>query len=162
LSHLILPRSLLAARRFDEAVVEANKAIELSPIFGAYMLLGSAYSAKGMYTAAIAAFMEAERLGGKALYLQICLGSAYARAGENKKAFAILRSLETNKEYVAPGELAILYEAVGDRERAIETLERAFGVRDLQLQHLKADIGFDSMRTDPRFQDLLRRIGLPI
>jgi TolB-like protein/DNA-binding winged helix-turn-helix (wHTH) protein len=162
LSHLILPNSLLGARRFDEAIVEIKKAIELDPIFGSYMLLGSAYTAKGMYTPAIEAFTEAERLGARGSYLQICLGSAYARAGKSKKAFAILRSVETSGEYVAPGELAILYEALGDREKAIETLEKAFAVRDLQLQHLKVDPSFDSMRTDPRFQDLLRRIGLPV
>jgi TolB-like protein/DNA-binding winged helix-turn-helix (wHTH) protein len=162
ISHLILPNSLLFARRFDESIVELKKAIELQPIFGAYMSLGSAYSAKGMYTEAIPALEEAARGGGKSTYTKICLGATYARAGDNKKAFAILRDLETTKEYVAPGELAILYEAIGDREKAIATLERAFAIHDLQLQYLNVDPSFDSMHDDPRFQDLLRRIGLPV
>jgi DNA-binding winged helix-turn-helix (wHTH) protein/TolB-like protein/Tfp pilus assembly protein PilF len=162
LSHLLLPNSLLIARRFDESIVEMKRAIELEPIFGAYISLGSAYAAKGMYTEAIAAFSEATRLGGKGAYLQICLGAAYARAGENKKALAILRDLESGKEYVAPGELAILHEALGDRDRAIKTLEKGFAAHDLQLQHLSADSGFDSMHDDPRFQDLLSRIGLNV
>ncbi len=115
-----------------------------------------------MYTEAIAALEEAVRGGGKSTYTKICLGATYARAGNNKKAFAILRDLETTKEYVAPGELAILYEAIGDREKAIATLERAFAIHDLQLQYLKVDPSFDSMHDDPRFQDLLRRIGLPV
>ena len=161
LSHLVLPNSLMIARRFDESIIEIKKAIELNPVFGTYILLGSAYTATGMHTSAIAAFTEAERLGAKGAYLQICLGAAYARAGETGKASAILRSLETSKEYVAPGELAILYEALGDRDRALATLEKAFAMHDLQLQHLKADPSFDSMRADRRFQDLLRRIGLP-
>ena len=160
LSHLILPTSLLVARRFDEAIVELNKSIELDPIYGAYISLGSAYAGKGMHLQAITAFEEAVRLGAKSSYVQICLGAAYARAGENKKAISILQRLEASTEYVAPGELAILYEAIGDREKAIATLERGFAEHDLQLQHLKAETGFDSMHADPRFQDLLRRIGL--
>ena len=161
LSHVYLPNALLIARRFDESIVELNKVIDLDPIFGSYIVLGSAYAGKGMYPQATAAFSEAVRLGGKSSYLQIRLGAAYARAGETTKALAILRKLEAGKEYVAPGELALLYEALGDREKAMATLERAFTSHDLQLQHLKADPGFDSMHSDPRFKDLLRRIGLP-
>ena len=160
LSHLILPNTLLIARRIDESIVEIKKVIELDPVFGSYMCLGSAYASKGMYGESIAAFTEAARRGGKGSYLQISLGAAYARAGEKKKALAILRSLETSEEYVAPGELAILYEAIGDREKAIETLEKAFAIHDLQLQYLNADMWFDTMRDDPRFQDLVRRVGL--
>jgi len=57
--------------------------------------------------------------------------------------------------------LAILYAALDEREQAFESLEKAYSIHDLQLQTLAVDAAFDPLRSDPRFQDLLRRIGLP-
>ncbi len=73
----------------------------------------------------------------------------------------MLNKLKTTKEYVSPAELAILYVGLGDKEAAFGSLERAYAAHDLQLQYLKVDSGFDPLRTDPRFQDLVRRVGLP-
>ena len=160
LSYFVVSRSLHMARRFDETIAEVKKLRELDPTFAGFDL-GIAYTGKGMYPDAIAAYKEAMRLGGDSKYLKIALGATYARAGERRKALAILHGLETSTDYVAPGELAILYEALGDREKAVETLEKAYTAHDLQLQYLKADPGFDSMHDDPRFQDLVRRVGLP-
>jgi len=114
-----------------------------------------------MYREAIAAYEEAIRLGNKSPSAQIYLGTAYARAGERTKAQAILRQLETSKEYVSPTELAALYGALGEREKAFTSLEKAYAARDLQLQYLKVNPNFDALRDDPRFADLVRRIGLP-
>ena len=69
--------------------------------------------------------------------------------------------MQTSKTYVSPGELAVLYIALSDREQALKSLEKAFAARDLQLQFLAVDPSFDSLRSDPRFADLLRRVGLP-
>ncbi len=160
LSHSGVALALLAARRFDESIVEIKKTLELDQFYVAYTFLGIAYAGKGMYGEAITAYKEAIRLGSKENYHMICLGAAYARAGEREKARAILKELETSKEYVSPGELPILYAALGEREKAFETLEKAYAAHDLQLQHLNADPGFDPLREDPRFQDLLRRVGL--
>lgn len=159
-SHLVVPVALMAARRFDESITKVKEALELDPIYGGYSLLGRAYAAKGMYREAIAAYEEAIRLGSKESYQEISLGAAYARAGDREKAKAILGRLQSRTEYIAPGELAILFEALGDREKALATLEKAFAAHDLQLQYLKADPAFDSMHSDPRFQDLVKRIGL--
>jgi hypothetical protein len=92
---------------------------------------------------------------------EIFLGVAYAQAGEHERARTILRRLETSNEYVSPGELAVLYGALCERERAFASLERAYAEHDLQLQFLKADPAFDPLRSDPRFTDLMRRVGLP-
>jgi hypothetical protein len=92
--------------------------------------------------------------------VRISLGAAYARAGDRDRARAILEQLETGRRYVSPGELAILYAALGERERAIASLERAYAEHDLQLQYIGADPAFDGLRNDPRFADLLRRVGL--
>ena len=119
-----------------------------------------AYLHKGMYREAIDGFEEAIQ-GGDNPSDQIYLGAAYAKAGEREKAQAILKKLETRKEYVSPGELPVLYVALGEHDKAFASFEKAFAIRDLQLQFLKVDPSFDPLREDPRFQDLLRRVGLP-
>ena len=65
------------------------------------------------------------------------------------------------ERYVSPAELAVLYAALGEREQAFKSLEKGFAARDLQLQFLGIDPAFDSLRDDPRFADLMRRVGLP-
>ena len=70
--------------------------------------------------------------------------------------------MERTKKYVSQAELAVLYAGLGDKEKAIAALERAYIAHDLQLQYLKVEPHFDSLRSDPRFADLLRRVGLPL
>ncbi|MCA1622922.1 MAG: protein kinase [Acidobacteria bacterium] len=150
------------ARRHDEAIEVARRLLELDPNnYAAHVYIADAYSAKGMHREAVAEYQEAIRLGGDSLSLQIYLGYALAMAGERGAALAILNRLQTTKEYASPAELAALYAGLGDRESAFRTLERAFAERDLQLQFLKIDPHYDSLRGDARFQDLLRRVGLP-
>ena len=113
-----------------------------------------------MYREAIAAYQEAIRLGDESPSTQIFLGAAFARAGERERAQMMLKRLETSK-YVSPGELAVLYAALDQHEQAFRSLEKAFAARDVQMQFLRVDPAFDSLRGDPRFGDLLRRVGLP-
>jgi TolB-like protein/DNA-binding winged helix-turn-helix (wHTH) protein/Flp pilus assembly protein TadD len=154
--------ALFLARRFDEAVDVFQKTLELDPNSeDAHRSLGFIYAAKGMYPEAIASYHLAVKLGDDGLSTQIYLGAAYARAGQREKAQAILKSLQTSKEYVSPGELSVLYAALGEREQAFASLERAYAAHDLQLQYLGCDPAFDALRADPRFKDLIRRVGLP-
>jgi serine/threonine protein kinase/Tfp pilus assembly protein PilF len=154
---------LAFARLYDEAITELKKVIEFSPNQDyPRLILGYAYLGKGMYKEAEGTFQDAIWLGDKTTSTKIYLASAYARGGETEKARAILKELETTKEYVSPGELAILYGALGDKEKAFQTLERAFAEHDLQLQFLKVDPAYDPLRDDPRFSDLIRRVGLPL
>lgn len=153
--------ALYSARRFEESIAETERTLEMGKIYGLYSLLGKAYSGKKMYAEAISAYKEAIHMGGKGSYHQICLGAAFAGAGEHQKARQILRELETSKEYVSPGELTILYVALGEHDKAFLTLEKAYQTHDLQLQHLKSDPGYDSLHGDTRFEDLVRRVGLP-
>jgi tetratricopeptide (TPR) repeat protein len=127
----------------------------------AHLVLGYTYAAKGLHRDAIAAYEEAIRRGDDSPSAQIFLGAAYARAGERGRARAILDRLQRSEKYVSPGELAVLYTALGEHERAFTSLEKAFTARDLQLQFLGVDPSFDSLRSDPRFADLVRRVGLP-
>jgi hypothetical protein len=70
-------------------------------------------------------------------------------------------SYQIGKNYVSPAELPVLYVGLGDKEWAIASLERAYAAHDLQMQALKVDPHYDSLRPDPRFQNLMRRVGLP-
>ena len=114
-----------------------------------------------MYRDAVAAYQKAIEIGGDTTSREIFLGAAYARGGEREKALEILKRLRASKEYVSPGELAILYAALGEREAAFASLEKAYAEHDSQLQYIKVDPAFDSLRDDARFQDLLRRVGFP-
>ncbi len=154
--------ALSNARRYDEAIAEFKKVLEVDKNnYGAVYWLSYTYLYKGMYREAIDSFQEAIRLGGDNPSDQIYLGAAHAKAGEREKAQAILKQLETSKEYVSPGELPVLYVALGEREKAFASFEKAYAARDLQLQFLKVDPSFDPLRDDPRFQELLRKVGFP-
>ncbi len=114
---------------------------------------------RGQYREAIAAYQEAIKLGDSSPDTQSYLGAAYTKAGEREKARAILRRLETGKEYVSPERLAVLHVALGEREQAFALFERAYAAHDHQLIFLGVEPEFDLLRSDPRFTDLMRRVG---
>ena len=153
---------LYFARHHDEAIETLKRTLELDSNFAfAHLYLGYNYAAKGMFTEAVREYKEAIRLGQNTPSNQVYLGASYAGKGEVKQARAILKQLLTSKSYVSPGELTVLYAALGEREKAFASLEKAFELHDLQLQYLGVDPAFDSLRDDPRFQELLRKVGLP-
>ena len=152
---------LLSAGRHDQAREALEKTLELDRAYPyAHLYLGHLYTAQKNYSAAIAAYQQAVTLGLDVPPTQISLGAAYAHAGQADRARAKLAELRSSTEHVSRGELAILLVALGEREQAFTSLEDAYRARDLHLQQLGVDPGFDSVRTDPRFQDLLRRVGL--
>lgn len=157
----VVGRTYYSARQYDQAIEVLKRTLELDRNYEmTHVFLGYTYAAKGKNAEAIAAYQEAMRLGISAPGFQIFLGAVYARAGEREKARAILKRLETSTAYVSPCELAILYTALDERERAFASLERAYAERDLQMGTLSYDPHFDDLRSDPRFTDLIRRIGL--
>ena len=140
----------------------SRKILELDHNFApAHYGLAGAYKGKGLYREAIYEYQESIKFGGDSPSDQIYLGAVYAQAGELKTAQQILRRLETSKDYVSPGELAVLYTSLGERDQAFASLEKAYAAHDLQLQYLGADSSFDSLREDAHFKDLMHRIGLP-
>jgi serine/threonine-protein kinase len=152
---------LSAARRYDEAIESIKKTIELEPKFSpAHAGLATAYMGKEMYAEAIVEFQQSIKLRGEDPSGLIYLGAAYAKAGERGKAQEILNKLQTTREYVSPGELAVLYVALGKREEAFALLEKGYAAHDLQLGNLRVEASYDSLREDERFKDLLRRVGL--
>jgi tetratricopeptide (TPR) repeat protein len=150
--------ALLVARRYDEAIEKLRQMIELEPESSfAHSQLGITYAEKGMYAEAIA---EAQKVDWNSTQDQIYLGYVFAKAGKRREALAILNKLKITKEYVSPAELAILYAGLGDKEEALALLQRAYDEHDLQLKDLRIGLGYGSLRSDRRFQDLLRRVGL--
>ncbi|MEO8042476.1 MAG: tetratricopeptide repeat protein [Acidobacteriota bacterium] len=158
-----LAQMLYFARRYEEAVEAAKRAIELdqkNQSF-AYYTLGDVFYVKGMYREAIAAHLQGCEIPGYTVNDEIYLGAIHAKAGNLVKARASLEKLLRTKQYISPAELAILYAALGKPEQAFVLLEKAFAEHDLQLIYLGVDPYYDSLRSDPRFVDLLRRVGLP-
>jgi TolB-like protein/Flp pilus assembly protein TadD len=152
---------LFGAHQYDQAIEVLKKTIELNQTYPyAHLFLGFTYAAKEMYAEAITSYQEAIKLGLDTPSTQIHLGVAYARAGSRQQGEAILKRLQTSKDHVSPGELAMLYTAMGDREQAFASLETAYEAHDLQLQYLGVAPEFDPLRSDAHFQDLMRRVGL--
>ena len=155
---------LLLARRYEDAIEIFKKTLELNPNSeDTHYSLAFGYLANGNYAESIREMLKSNggEPGSPDNTGEIYLAVAYAKAGNREKASSILRQLETSKDYVAPGELAVLYVALGDTESAFASLEKAFVAHDLQLQYLKVEPGFDPFRSDPHFKDLVHRVGLP-
>jgi serine/threonine-protein kinase len=149
------------ARQYDQAIEALKETLELDQDYPyTHLFLGFTYTAKGMYAEAIAEYQKAIKLGLDTPATQIFLSAAYAQSGDRQRAHAILEQLRTRKELVSPGNLAILYAALGEREQAFASLEQAYQEHDSQLQYLGVEPGFDPLRLDQRFQDLLHRVGL--
>lgn len=154
-------QTLYYARQYDQAIEALEKTREMDQSYARLPLyLAYTYAAKGMYSKAINEYQEAIKLGLDTPGTQIFLGATYAQSGNRGQAKAILERSLTSKEYVSPADLAILQAALGQRDQAFASLEKAYAAHDLQLQYLGTDPVFDPLRSDPRFHNLLRRVGL--
>jgi TolB-like protein/DNA-binding winged helix-turn-helix (wHTH) protein/tetratricopeptide (TPR) repeat protein len=154
---------LSLARRYDEAIEKLKQYMELNPGHGtSHLMQGFMYEGKGMYEQAISEFQKAMSINGETTSSQIYLGHALAMSGQRGKMLAILNKLKTSKDYVSPSELSYLPIALGDKDGALALLEKAYATHDPHLQNLKVDPHFDSLRSESRFIDLMRRVGLTI
>ena len=157
-------RILDVAGQLDEAVEQLKKTVELDPNFIlAHYRLGQTYAEKRMYTEAIDEFNKVLNLqDGKATGL-MGLAYVYALAGRRPEADKSLNELlELSKQrYVSPGQIGIIYIARGEKDKAFQRLEEANKVYDLNLMRMEVERRFDPRRSDPRFDDLVRRLGIP-
>lgn len=160
----MMVRPYFFMRQYDRTIELAKKAIEMDQHYSpAHRSLGYAYEQKGMYEEAIAEFEKAIELGGRLPYSVATLGRAYAKSGKRGEALKILEELEqpSRRLYASPVRIASIYAALGDKEQAFRWLEKAYHDRTDHLLYLRIDPDLDSLRSDPRFQDLVRRVGLP-
>jgi DNA-binding winged helix-turn-helix (wHTH) protein/TolB-like protein/Flp pilus assembly protein TadD len=158
-----LGATLYFAGRYDDAIEQCRKTIEMDSNFAvAHWHLGLAYEQKGMFDDAIAELQKAITLSGSSPLMIAALGYAYAKAGKRNEANRILDELQklSAVRYVSSCELAAIYVALGEREQAFQRLEKAYKERSFHLINLKVRPEFAPLRPDPRFHDLVRRIGL--
>ncbi|MFN2566009.1 MAG: protein kinase [Gemmatimonadaceae bacterium] len=153
------------ARDYDRAIAQCRKALEFDPNFSrAHYNLGLVYEQKSMFGEAIAEFQRAVALSGNTptpLYLA-ALGHAYARSGRRDDASKVLRELGelSKRRYVPPYHTAVVYVGLGETDRMFEWLKKAYDERSEWLVYLHVEPVFDSLRSNPRFADLVRRIGI--
>jgi TolB-like protein/DNA-binding winged helix-turn-helix (wHTH) protein/tetratricopeptide (TPR) repeat protein len=152
------------ARRYDEAIVQLRSVIEMDPNhYQAYWILGHTYAANKQFDEAIAASQKAVDLSDRTPGALGMLGLAYGLADRKEEANKILNELLKLNEsrYVTPAALVNLYIGLGDKDRAFEWLEKAFQEKSNYVAYLKVFPIADPLRSDPRYADLLRRVGLP-
>jgi len=151
-------------RRYDEAIQELQKISELDPhFFVPHWGMGLCYEQKGKYEDAIAQFQKTIELSGRGANTIASLGHVFGLAGRPSEAQKILLELKarSKKRYVSSYQVALVELGLGYKDQAIRELETAFEERSTLLTCLKMDPRFDPLRSDSRFQDLLRRFGLP-
>jgi TolB-like protein/DNA-binding winged helix-turn-helix (wHTH) protein/Tfp pilus assembly protein PilF len=167
---------LYLAGRYDQSAAEFRKVLELDPSRGVpHIYLGAVAIQKGDLTGAIRELETADKLEDGGNFRAIAyLGYAYALAGRRTDAQNLLDRLKEGAQlskgyvspvlvdsYVHPTHLATVYVALGRNDEAFAWLEKAYQVRSRDLLYLRDDPRFASLHSDPRFADLLRRVGLP-
>jgi tetratricopeptide (TPR) repeat protein len=150
---------LLVAHSYDEAIEQSRKTIDMDSNFAvAHYELGQALVQKHMYKEAIAELQKAIELSGGSTTCTSNLAFAYAASGRRKEAVKILSDLKNRSKQNA-SEIALMYVGLDEKDQAMTWLEKAYEERFNPSILLRP--AFDPLRSDPRFQNLVRRIGLP-
>jgi len=153
---------LYMAHRYDEAIAQIRKTIELEPRFAhAHCWLGKAYLQVGLLQDGLAELEKAASLpGGDSQLYERWLGYAYARSRKRDEAFKVISAInsQAQQRFVFPSGIAVIYCGLGERDEALAWLEKAYEERDPLLLDTRNEPAFDPLRSDRRFQDLLRQI----
>jgi len=164
INNTALGNDYFVARRYDEAIAQLRKTIEMDPRFyNAHRALGQVWQLKGQLNEAIGEYRKALELNDDPYVLGL-LGQAYARAGQREEAQKILARLseEAKSRYVHAYSFALMYLALGDKERAVDEMERAYRERAGQDVFLiKVDPLLDDFRGNPRFEALVQKVFAP-
>lgn len=152
---------LIMARQYDSALTECRKAVERAPDFGfAHANLGLAYAMRGRFPEAVAEAERGARLDDSPLMLTF-LAQVQAQAGHRREALQVMEDLKqlTKRRYVCSYEVAAAYVALGDKEEAFRWFDKGVEDRSDCMPTLAVDPRLDSIRSDPRYQPLVRRVG---
>lgn len=150
------------ARQYDLALDQLRKALELDPDYSlANWYLGWVYEQQGKYPEALEAMRKAQVKLESNSALLADIGHVYAMSGDKAAALAVLEQLSaaSKRTYVNPFEVALIDAALGRKDEAIQQLEKAYTDRSDMLIYVSVDPRLDSLRSDPRFIELARRIG---
>jgi TolB-like protein/Tfp pilus assembly protein PilF len=159
--NFILSQSLHEARRYDEAISQLGKTLDLEPRFWpAHLYLGKTLAEQGHYQAAIE---ELKKAGNFTSEPYATIGYVYGRMGRTTDAHKVIADLQDQLKtgYVAPTNFVTVYIGLSDKDHAFAWLEKGFQQRDFWITFLKGEPIFDPLRSDPRFQDLVRRVNFP-
>ncbi len=151
-----LARAYYFARRYDEAIAQAKKTLEMDPDFGmAVLYLSRTYAQKRMYKEFVALIQAHTPMGERASPVETL---ANGRVSERSAYRAVLQELVEQEDpvYAAP-----LYAQLGDKDKAFRSLDLCYKEHCRYIAYLKAQPDFDSLRSDPRYKDLLKRIAIP-
>jgi serine/threonine protein kinase/tetratricopeptide (TPR) repeat protein len=156
---------LVFAGRNDEAIQQGRKMLDLDAGF-AHAVLGSAYEQKGNSEQAISEFQQAVKLQKDHPLLpetMANLAHAYAVFGKKQEALRLLAELKemSKRRFVPAWAFAIVYAVLGDKDKAFGWLDKAYDERPSDVMNIKVDPRMEPLRSDPRYQDLLLRMGLP-
>ncbi len=157
-----LAELLVLAHSYDESIQQSRKTIEMDPNFAmAHNQLGQAYLEKRMYGEAVTELQKGVQLSGGSPTCIANLARAYAASGKRNEAIKLLSDLKkrSNPSYSYGSEIATIYASLGDKDQAMNWLEKAYEERFNPGVLMRP--GFDPLRSDPRFEDLIRRIGFP-
>src|SRR5216684_2666800 len=161
-----LARQYYLSRQYDKAIAQCQVVLQMdSTYLPARTQLALAYEQKGMMSDAVSALEQARKLAGEKTDLPMVhalLAHAYALAGRKAEAQSELNVLTTigQKRYVPPSYVAIVYLALGDKNKAFEYLNKSYEDRSEQLLYLGVEPVVDPLRSDPRFDALLKQVGL--
>ena len=159
-ANLALGIQLHSARRFDEAIMQLQKTLILGQNFAdTNYFLFEAYANKSSYKEAVAVYARQQRLDGEPATEVSALKGAFAKNSWPGFLRHRIASLEAQRQPI-PEELASFYARSGNLDQAFSWLEKSYAARSARLTHLKVDARYDNLRADPRFTDLLRRVGL--
>jgi len=153
------------ARRYDDAIDQLHRTVELDPNYPVTRwILGLLLRRMGRFESAITEGEKGVGLSGGSPLMNAALAQTLATAGRKEQAIRILTELSKlpERKYVAPYFFAGIHVGLGDPDRAMECLQQAYEEHSHWLIYLHIDPGMDSLRSNPRFQDLLRRVGLPL
>jgi len=155
-----LAEEFLIAHRYDEAIRQIRKTMAFDPFFAvAHFELGQAFAQKRMYNEAITELQKAIELSAGSSTFKSNLAYAYAESGKRTEAAKILNDLKNNSQAVSNApEIALVYVGLHENDQAMAWLEKAYAER-FNPSVLRRP-AFDSLRSDPRFENMLRRIGL--
>ena len=155
---------LYLARKFDRAIEQAHHTLEMDANFAiSYAVLGEVYLAKGMYREGLSALEKYSALSRRSATSLAFLGYSHARLGERKEALRMIEELKAASQQSLARALfvALVYAGLEDKDQAFIWLEKAYEERFNRLAYLKVEALWDPLRSDPRFADLLRRVGVP-
>jgi predicted Zn-dependent protease len=154
---------LYQCRRFDDAIVQLKKTLELDPNFPiTYQYLGFVYEQKSSEDA-IVAFRKAYALMPDSPELKAQLAQALALSGKRTEALRLLEEVKHSapEEYVSPFDVAMIYSGLGEKDKAIDWLEKALAERSYQMSSIKVEPRLDSLRSEPRFEKILESMNFP-